>query len=157
MHSACLFFFCLVVVWRMWGFYSKIRLLSEPLTGCLLEIVVALGSPSGEPLAVLPNFRVKSPKCLFRHVVDAPTLWPLDAHCNKRKIVYQTIFLFHYSSFFINSLFLQIITIFKIMCCSATNWIQLIIPLLNTHFKIIWYNGFEREWKNKFFIILSDE
>lgn len=57
----------------------------------LIGNVVGLGSPSREPLAVFPDFWVKSPKCLFRHVVDAPTLWPLDAHCNKRKkkLIYQ--------------------------------------------------------------------
>lgn len=44
-----------------------------------------LASPSGEPVAILTDLEVEIQQCRFRHVVEAPTLWPLYAYWNTKQ------------------------------------------------------------------------
>lgn len=41
--------------------------------------------PSGESVTVLTELEVEIQQCRLWHVMEAPTLGPLYAHCNKRK------------------------------------------------------------------------
>lgn len=41
--------------------------------------------PSGEAVTVFTELEVEIQQCRLRHVMEAPTLGPLYAHCNKRK------------------------------------------------------------------------
>lgn len=41
--------------------------------------------PSGESVTVFTELEVEIQQCRLRHVMEAPTLGPLHAHCNKRE------------------------------------------------------------------------
>jgi len=41
--------------------------------------------PSGEAVTVLTDLEVEIQQCRLRHVMEAPTLGPLYAHCNRQK------------------------------------------------------------------------